>query len=63
MENQIITLFWIVYDILCKPEKWGNLLGNTQQIPTPGGKNGTAEDFTRHHKRSSKANLRVNHDS
>ena len=37
----------IVYDILCKPEKWDNLLGNTPQIPTPGGKNGTTEDFTR----------------
>lgn len=37
----------VVYDILCKLEKWDNLLGNTPQIPTPGGKNGTTEDFTR----------------
>ncbi|OMH40313.1 M99 family carboxypeptidase catalytic domain-containing protein [Desulfurobacterium indicum] len=39
--------FLVVYDILCKLEKWDNLLGNTPQIPTPGGKNGTTEDFTR----------------
>ena len=51
----------VVYNILCKSEKRSNLLGNTLRKPTPRGKNGTAEDFTRHHQEGGKADDEKHH--